>query len=191
MAHQRDEIEQADAFFVVSSVNFMVPHLVDVGEEGFTGYDDSWCAFANERDELIDLFEPTGRKVFVLTGDLHNSFVGKISDDVWEIASAPHNSTNARMQSEGERPPNGWFDSHGRRCFLRCSTWFDNRFAKRTKRQHVYCLVTVNNVFPSPSEAEPERWQAYPHPHPVSFPRRADGQAPVCRVRAARLRDNC
>jgi alkaline phosphatase D len=154
--------------FIVSSVNFMIPHVVDVGERGFTGYIDSWPAFWSEREELIGLFDALGKPVFILTGDLHNSFVIKVTDRVWEFASAPHSSGNADMMSEGRRPPNGEFDSNGRKCSIRWSTWFDNPFARRARPAKVYCVARVNNVFPNPSETKPDRWQAYPHPQ-VTF----------------------
>lgn len=157
----------ADCFFVVSTVNFMVPHYVDVNEAGYVGYIDSWPAFWHEREELIGFFAGLGKKVFILTGDLHNSFVAQITDNVWEFASAPHNSGNAAMESEGRRPPNGPFDSFGRECFLRWSTWFDNRFTRRAHAKKVYCIVQVNNAFFNPTEEGRDRWQAYPHPQIV------------------------
>lgn len=157
----------ADCFFLVSSVNFMVPHHVDVGQPEYVGYDDSWTSFWLEREELIGLFERLDKPVFLLTGDLHNSFVVKVTDKVWEFASAPHNSSNATMFSEGRRPPNGWFDSHGRKCFIRWSTWFDNSYTRRAHPQKVYCVVSVNNVFWNPLDRDHPRWQAYPHPQVV------------------------
>jgi hypothetical protein len=157
----------ADCFFVVSTVNFMVPHIVDVGRDDFTGYGDSWPAFWNEREELIGHFERLGKPVFILTGDLHNSFVVKVTDRVWEFASAPHSSGNAGMQSEGSRPPNGEFDSYGRRCSIRWSTWFDTAYTRRNHPAKVYCIAKVNNVFYNPTEAGERRWQAYPRPQVV------------------------
>jgi hypothetical protein len=154
----------ADCFFVVSSVNFMVPHMVDVGTADYIGYDDAWPAFGRERNELLEFFEGLNKPVFILTGDLHNSFVVKITDRVWEMASGPRSSGNAAAASEGNRPPNGVFDSLGRPCFIRWSTWFDNAYARRQHPQKVYCVVSVKNVFKNPTADEPQRWQAYPHP---------------------------
>lgn len=155
----------ADCFFVVSSVNFMIPHLADVGTA--TEQQDSWTGYVRERDELIEFFEGLGRKVFVLTGDLHNSFVVKVTDNVWELASAPHNSGNAYMQSEGGRPPNGIYDSYGRKCFIRWSTWFENRQSVRKYPKKVYCIVAVNNVFRTVTDENKDCWQAYPYPQVV------------------------
>lgn len=156
----------ADCFFVVSSVNFMLPHLADVGTE--TEQEDSWTGYLSERDEMIRFFKGLGRKVFLLTGDLHNSFVAKISDDLWELASAPHNSGNAMIESEGGRPANGTYDSYGTPCFIRWSTWFANRETARAHPQKVYCIVSVNNVLRNDGPENRSGWQAFPHPQ-VTF----------------------
>ena len=155
----------ADCFFVVSSVNFMIPHVADVGTE--TAQEDSWTGYVRERDEMIGFFQGLGKKVFLLTGDLHNSFVVKVTDDVWEFAAAPHNSGNAQMRSEGGRPPNGTYDSYGRECFIRWSTWFANRETAKAHPSKVYCLVTVNNVFRHATPENKDGWQAYPYPQVV------------------------
>ena len=78
----------ADIFFVVSSVNFMIPH-VGGGVVRASNKDDAWTVFLEEREELIRFWDSLGKPVFVLTGDLHNSFVIKITDRVWEFASGP------------------------------------------------------------------------------------------------------
>ncbi|MEK6238419.1 MAG: alkaline phosphatase D family protein, partial [Planctomycetales bacterium] len=83
----------ADFLFVVSSVNFMIPH-VGGGKVRATNKDDAWTVFFDEREQLIQAFDKIGKPVMVLTGDLHNSFVIKITDRVWECASGPHNSNN-------------------------------------------------------------------------------------------------
>ena len=92
----------ADFFFVVSSVNFMVPH-VGPGAGG-ANKDEAWTAVPREREELIEFWDTLGKPVFVLTGDLHNSFAIKITDSVWEFASGPHNSGNHPVSSEGGPP---------------------------------------------------------------------------------------
>ena len=76
----------ADFLFVVSSVNFMVPH-VGGGKVRATNKDDAWTVFFDEREQLIQAWDKLGKPVCVLTGDLHNSFVIKITDRVWEFAS--------------------------------------------------------------------------------------------------------
>jgi hypothetical protein len=156
---------KADFFFVVSSVNFMIPHLADVGTP--TEQQDSWTGYVPERDELIDFFQGLDKKVLIFTGDLHNSFVVRITDNIWEFASGPHNSGNAHAEVEGSRPANGLFDSYGRHRFIRWSTWFESGRVARLKPQKVYCIVNVNNVFPDVSPEGVHRARAYPHPQVV------------------------
>ena len=153
----------ADFFFVVSSVNFMVPH-VGPGAGG-ANKDEAWTAVPREREELIEFWDTLGKPVFVLTGDLHNSFAIKITDSVWEFASGPHNSGNHPVSSEGGRPPNGTFESRGRECEIRWSTYFLDEVSPR--RLPVYCVVQVNNVIRSPTRQGGVRWVAYPKPQVV------------------------
>ena len=98
----------ADFLFVVSSVNFMIPH-VGGGKVRADNKDDAWTVFYDEREMLIDAWDALKKPVFILTGDLHNSFVCKITENVWEFASGPHNSNNHWSTDEGDRPANGKF----------------------------------------------------------------------------------
>ncbi len=92
---------EADFIFVVSSVNFMIPH-VGRGKIREGDKNNAW-------DQL-------DQPVFVLTGDLHNSFVIKVTGNVWEFAPAPRNSANHRFTNEGNMPATGKFNSQGREC---------------------------------------------------------------------------
>lgn len=156
----------ADFFFVVSSVNFMIPH-VGGGAIRPENKDDAWTVFLREREQLIRFWDSLGKPVFVLTGDLHNSFAIKITDRVWEFASGPHNSQNHRVGDEGDRPANGVFDSRGRKCELRWSSYFLSDIPRNRLRYPVYCVVQVNNVFKNPASSGPERWLAFPHPQVI------------------------
>ena len=115
----------ADFLFVVSSVNFMVPH-VGGGGIRLENKDDAWTVFLDEREALIEAWDALNKPVFVLTGDLHNSFAIKITDRVWEFASGPHNSNNHWSTDEGNRPANGPFQYGPRRCDIRWSTFYRN-----------------------------------------------------------------
>ena len=156
----------ADFLFVVSSVNFMVPH-VGGGAVRASNKDDAWTVFLEEREELIRFWDSLGKPVFVLTGDLHNSFAIKITDRVWEFASGPHNSQNHRASDESDRPPNGPFDSRGRLCEIRWSSYFRDDIPRRNLRYPVYCVVQVNNVFNNPLDPGHDRWVAFPHPQVI------------------------
>ena len=125
----KDGIEnsKADFIFVVSSVNFMVPHVGSGGGDDkqlTIKKDDAWTVFLREREELIEFWDGLDKGVFVLTGDLHNSFAIRITDNVWEFASGPHNSINhAPMKDEGGRPANGRFQYGPRACDIRWSSY--------------------------------------------------------------------
>ncbi|HEY2932903.1 MAG TPA: alkaline phosphatase D family protein [Acidobacteriota bacterium] len=156
----------ADFFFVVSSVNLTVPH-VGGGAIRASNKDDAWTVFLREREELIAFWDSLGRPVFVLTGDLHNSFAIKVTDRVWEFASGPHNSSNHRAGDEGDRPANGVFDSRGRKVEIRWSSYFLDDIPRPQLRFPFYCVVQVNNVFNSPPQAGETRWVAFPRPQVI------------------------
>ncbi len=153
----------ADFLFVVSSVNLMIPH-VGGGAVRAKNKDDAWTVFLEEREEMIRFWDGLGKPVLVLTGDLHNSFAIKVSERVWEFASAPHNSQNHRASDEGDRPANGIFDSRGRQCDIRWSSYFLNDIPRPQLRHTFYCVVQVNNVFNNPLQIGEERWVAFPRP---------------------------
>ena len=157
------QASEADFLFVVSSVNLMIPH-VGPGMGG-PNKDEAWTAMAAEREELIEFWDGLGKPVFVLTGDLHNSFAIKITDRVREFASGPHSSGNHALESEAGRPPNGDFESRGRNAQIRWSTFFLDDSTGR--RRPVYCLVRINNVFNNPGPSGRSRWVAYPRPQAI------------------------
>ncbi|MCS7025937.1 MAG: alkaline phosphatase D family protein [Bryobacteraceae bacterium] len=158
----------ADFFFLASSVNLMIPHVGTPGSDGpISGKDDAWTAFVEEREMLIDFWSRLNKPVLVLTGDLHNSFAIRVTDKVWEFCSGPHNSANHPARSEGDRPPNGIFDSRGRKCEIRWSTFFRNDVPSHLRRWPVYAVAQVNNVFSNPLSELASRWVAYPKPHVV------------------------
>ena len=162
----------ADFFFVVSSVNFMIPHVGGTPSAGssrsrISNKDDAWTTFLEEREQLIRFWDSLSKPVFVLTGDLHNSFAIKITDRVWEFASGPHNSRNHTATSEAGRPANGIFDSMGRRCQIRWSSYFLDDVPAGLARQPLYAVVQVNNVFNSPVREGAKRWVAFPRPQVI------------------------
>jgi hypothetical protein len=157
---------KADFLFVVSSVNLLIPHIVDAGGKGgpddWAGrQEDSWTGFPEERSEMIAFWKSLGKPVLVLTGDLHNSFVARSGNNLWEFASGPHSSGNARALSEGNRPANGRWEYRGETFDIRWSTYQER---DNSYKQKVYCVVQVNNVIPSFDENEKIRWIAYPQP---------------------------
>ncbi len=156
----------ADFIFVVSSVNFMVPH-VGGGAVRAVNKDDAWTVFYDEREKLINSWDKLDKPVFVLTGDLHNSFVIKITDNVWEMASGPHNSKNHWASDEGDRPPNGKFKYGPREVDIRWSTFFRTDIPRENLQRPHYCVVKLNNVFNNPINLGETRLVAFPKPHVI------------------------
>jgi len=157
----------ADFFFLASSVNVTVPHLG--GPEGSApeNKDDAWTAFLEEREQMIRFWDSLGKPVLLMTGDLHNSFAVKITDRVWEFASGPLGSQNHPLRSEGGRPPNGEFDSRGRKVDIRWSSFIRDDMPASLRKRPFYAVAQVNNVFDNPAVPGKPRWVAYPRPHVV------------------------
>jgi hypothetical protein len=158
----------ADFLFVATSVPFTIPHN-DAGGMAFAAADkdDSWTAFVDEREQLIRHWDALGKPVFVLTGDLHNSFAIRVSDRVWEFCCGPHNSRNHPLGSEGRRPPNGVFDSKGRKCDIRWSTFMLDEVPQEFRHRPNYCVVQINNVYANRVKEGETLWIAYPRPQAV------------------------
>ncbi len=157
----------SDFFFLCSSVPFMIPHVGGGGAFVHNNKDESWTVFIEEREQLIEFFDTLGKPVFVLTGDLHNSFAVKITDTVWEFCSGPHNSVNHSAKDAGGRPPNGKFKWGPREVDIRWSSYMLDDIPRDQRKYPRYCVVQVNNVFNNPLKLGEERWVAYPHPQVV------------------------
>ncbi len=158
----------ADFFFLASSVNLMIPHVgAPNSNDPISGKDDAWTAFLAEREELVRFWEGLGKPVMVMTGDLHNSWAIKVTDRVWEFAAGPHNSQNHPLTSEGSRPYNGPFDSRGRTCDIRWSSFVRNDVPARLRWRPIYAVAQINNVFRNPGQDGRQRWVAYNKPHVV------------------------
>ena len=158
----------ADFHFVVSSVNFMIPHVGGGGVAfDVNNKDDAWTVFLEEREKLIKFWDGLGKPVFVLTGDLHNSFAIKITDRVWEFASGPHNSVNHRPTDEGDRPSTGRYQYGPRPCEIRWSSYCLGDIPRPHRLFPMYCMVQVNNVFNNPQQTGGTRWVAYPQPQVI------------------------
>jgi len=168
-----DSMRQSDAdfFFIASTVNFMVPHVGAGGaaldRNQAAAKDDAWTVFLHEREKLIRFWtDEIRRPVFVMTGDLHNSFAIRVTDNVWEFASAPHNSPNHRSDIDaGGVPIQGTFQYGPRPCEVRWSTYVKSDIPREHRRFPNYCVVQVNNVFDNPTHPDSHRWLRYPRPY--------------------------
>lgn len=159
----------ADFFFVVSTVPFMIPHS---GAGGFevdaANKEEAWTGFFDERELLIREWEKLGKKVFVMTGDLHNSFAIKVTDNVWEFCCGPHNSVNhVPKNDESDRPATGKFKFGPRECDIRWSSYILPDLPRLERLYPHFCVVQINNVFNMPKKLGDKRWVAYPHPQVI------------------------
>ncbi len=173
--HQREWLldsmrkSDADFFFVISSVPFMIPHS---GAGGFevdaANKEEAWTGFFDERETLINEWDKIGKKVFVMTGDLHNSFAIKVTKNVWEFCCGPHNSVNhVPKLDESDRPATGKFKFGPRECDIRWSSYILPDLPRLERLYPYFCVVQVNNVFNMPKKLGGTRWVAYPHPQVV------------------------
>ena len=158
----------ADFFFVISTVPFMIPHTGAGGFEQSSNKEEAWTGFFHERELLIAEWEKLGKKVFVMTGDLHNSFAIKVTDNVWEFCCGPHNSVNhVPANDESGRPATGKWKFGPRECDIRWSSYILPDLPRLERLYPHFCVVQVNNVFNMPQKLGDERWVAYPHPQVV------------------------
>ncbi len=161
----------ADFIFLISSVNFTIPHVGSGGgkDKNVEPKDDAWTVFLHEREQLIEhCTAKKSQSFFVLTGDLHNSFAVKITDNLWELGSGPGNSVNhVPEKDEGGRPANGPFTYGPREVDIRWSTYVLSDIPRHERFYPTFCIAQVNNVFNNPVQRGGERWVAYPRPHVI------------------------
>ena len=166
-----DGMQSSDAefMFVISSVPLMIPHS---GAGGFEmdaeNKEEAWTGFYAERERLINVWDDLNKPVFVMTGDLHNSFAIRITDTVWEFCCGPHNSVNHVPElDESNRPATGHFQFGPRPCDIRWSSYVLADVPRAERMAPHFCVVQVNNTFNSPLEVGDSRPVAFPHPQVV------------------------
>ncbi|TWU55037.1 PhoD-like phosphatase [Rubripirellula reticaptiva] len=163
------QASDADFFFVISSVPFMIPHS---GAGGFEAdnenKEEAWTGFLDERESLINAWDKLNKKVFVMTGDLHNSFAIKITDDVWEFCCGPHNSVNHVPElDESNRPATGKWKFGPREMDIRWSSYVLADLPREERMYPHFCVVQINNVFNMPPKLGGKRLVAFPHPQVI------------------------
>ena len=146
-------ISESDAefIFIVSSVNFMIPHSKPNSKPGdIPTKGEAWTVFMHERELLLDSLDELKKPVMLLTGDLHNSFAIQITDNVWEFASGPHESDNHHIGSEGHRPLNGPFKYGPRACDILWTSYLLPDTPKKLSRQphSVWFKSTTSRTIP-------------------------------------------
>lgn len=102
------------------------------------------------------------------TGQVHNSAVVQITDNVWELLCGPISSTAHPIGTAGNMPMGGWWTSQKRPVKVKWIPGFPNNVHYSRLRNTYYAVVRVNNVAPS---ARPEgpgyQWAAYDAPQVV------------------------
>jgi phosphodiesterase/alkaline phosphatase D-like protein len=159
----------AEFFFVISSVPFMIPHSGAGGfEADFGNKEEAWTGFLDEREKLIQTWEEIDKPVMVMTGDLHNSFAIEVTDKIWEFCCGPHNSVNHMPKAdEWDRPATGKFDFGGRVCDIKWSSYIMPDVPRMERFSPHFAVVNINNVFNSPLKMGDERLIPYPHPQVI------------------------
>ena len=161
-----DGVSRSDAtfIFIVSSVSFVVPHELET-QQAQDSKDESWTAFVHERDRLFKVFARLDKPVFLLTGDIHNSFAIRVAPKVWEFMAGPHQSNNHMTSEMANVPLSGPYLSRGWPVTVKWGTGFLPDAGRQ--QQPTYCVVQVNNVFNSPDPEGKPRWIAHPDPQVV------------------------
>lgn len=159
----------ADFFFLTSSVPFMIPHSGAGGfEADAENKEEAWTGFFDEREALIAEWEKLGKQVFVMTGDLHNSFAIQVTDNIWEFCCGPHNSVNhVPKNDESDRPATGKWKFGPRECDIKWSSYILPDVPRLERLYPYFCVVQVNNVFNMPQKLGGKRLVAYPHPQVI------------------------
>jgi hypothetical protein len=105
--------------------------------------------------------------VLILTGDVHNSFSVRVTDNVWEFMCGPLNSAAHPIATTGKCPYGGWYDSAGRPVMVK---WVAGYPTMHYTRLHstLYAVVQVNNILKSGRAKEPGyHFVAYDEPTAV------------------------
>ncbi len=123
-----------------------------------------------EREKLLNAFDALKKPVIILTGDLHSGYGVQITDNVWEFLVSPIASELHPLESGGNPPLQGRYDSNGREVNIKWASTFPMAFGKQFEaqgRRHgfVYGLIHINNIFPTGLDERGDTiWKAYDTP---------------------------
>jgi phosphodiesterase/alkaline phosphatase D-like protein len=138
----------ADFVFVISSVPLTIFHSAYHvrPERGTDSKGDGWAGYVHEREVMLPAFDAVDKPVLVFTGDLHNSFVVQVTDNVWEFMAGPLNSSGHPIGTAGLPPFGGWFDSQGRKVKVKWLGGAPDNVHYTRLRNTYYAVVNVNNI---------------------------------------------
>ena len=137
----------ADFIFVVSGDPWVIYHSgyhvwgADTDTKG-----DGFCAYVNDREELIEMMDGIEKPIMILTGDVHHPFAVQITDNVWEFLCSPMSSANHPIGTAGLPPLGGWFDSQGRKVKIKWAGGYPDNVHYLRQRHSIYTVIDVNNI---------------------------------------------
>jgi phosphodiesterase/alkaline phosphatase D-like protein len=137
----------ADFIFIVSGDPWVIYHSgyhvwgIDTDTKG-----DGFCAYVNEREELIEMMDGIEKPIMILTGDVHHPFAVQITDNVWEFLCSPMSSANHPIGTAGLPPLGGWFDSQGRKVKIKWAGGYPDNVHYLRQRHSIYTVIDVNNI---------------------------------------------
>lgn len=141
----------ADFIFLISPDPWMIYHTgahVSDKPEAKRDKGDGYPGFVHEREELLNLFDDIKKPILIFTGDVHHATSVKITDNVWEMMCGPLGSTGHPLNTLGNPPLGGDWESQGRKVQIRWCAGFPNNLPFQRTRNTYYGIVQVNNVTP-------------------------------------------
>lgn len=161
-------VSNAEFLFVVSSVPWFLPHTSAHVGGSLRPKGDTFVGYLHERDLLADYFDKIEQPVLILTGDVHNSAAIQVTDNVWEMLCGPLNSTGHPLNTAGNPPRGGRFDSAGRIVKVKWAAGFPNNMHFSRIRNTVYGIVQVNNITRAGTpQGSGYQWFAFDEPQVV------------------------
>ena len=103
----------ADFLFLISPDPWMIYHSAFHvrPEKGAVSKGDGFAGYLHERRLLLDALDAIEKPVLIFTGDVHNSFSVRVTDNVWELMTGPMNSAGHPLGTAGLPPLCGPFES--------------------------------------------------------------------------------
>lgn len=168
----------ADFIFVISSVPLTIFHSAYhvKPEAGTNSKGDGWAGYVHEREVMLPALDAIQKPILVFTGDLHNSFVVQVTDNVWEFMAGPINSSGHPIGTAGLPPFGGWFDSQGRKVKVKWLGGSPDNIHYSRLRSTYYAIVNINNIMYA-GRAQGSGYQFVPYDEPQLVVQYYDGHS--------------
>ena len=136
----------ADFIFIISPDPWVIYHTAMHVGGNDQPKGDGFASFVHERERVIEALDAIDKPVLVFTGDVHNSFSVRITDNLWEFMVAPLASTAHPIGTAGNMPLGGAWSSQGREVRIRWCGTMPNNVSYERQRNTFYAVVQVNNL---------------------------------------------